>query len=284
MDPLDVESILDLWEGESSLRNQQDLTPVRTSLRKAVAPTFEIVFAGAFSAGKFMLINALLERELLYSAEGHATGTECYIAFSEPDQERVVMTFLSQEEIQEQTDVLCQKLGIQSQPISLEVNLVQIKKQAHEIVQREGGKNKSDKAKEADALDLLLSGLQNNHNRIAVSTNTVFSMQQFNFNNLKDAASYARRGFNSAVLKKVEYFCHHPLLKDGNVIVDTPGIDAPVKKDALRTYQRIESPDTSAVICVLKTASTGELTSEETELFERIQSNRSIRDRVFLCI
>lgn len=31
-------------------------------------PTSEIVFAGAFSAGKSMLINALLERELLYSA------------------------------------------------------------------------------------------------------------------------------------------------------------------------------------------------------------------------
>ena len=89
-----VDSLLQLLRQESSLR-QQDITAVQASLKKAISPEFEIVFAGAFSAGKSMLINALLERELLYSAEGHATGTECYIAFAEPDKERVVLTFLS---------------------------------------------------------------------------------------------------------------------------------------------------------------------------------------------
>ena len=44
-----------------------------------------------------MLINALLERELLYSAEGHATGTECYIEYAEPEAEKVVLTFLIHE-------------------------------------------------------------------------------------------------------------------------------------------------------------------------------------------
>ena len=58
-----------------------------------------------------MLINVLLERELLYSAEGHATGTECYISYAEPDWERVVLIFLSEAEIREQATALCQKLG-----------------------------------------------------------------------------------------------------------------------------------------------------------------------------
>ena len=71
-----VDSLLQLLRQEPSLR-QQDITAVQASLKKAISPEFEIVFAGAFSAGKSMLINALLERELLYSAEGHATGTEC---------------------------------------------------------------------------------------------------------------------------------------------------------------------------------------------------------------
>jgi GTP-binding protein EngB required for normal cell division len=98
-----VERLLDLLHQEPSLRAlPDDVTAVQASLRKAIAPTFEIVFAGAFSAGKSMLINALLERELLYSAEGHATGTECYIAHAEPSQERVVLTFLSEGEIREQ--------------------------------------------------------------------------------------------------------------------------------------------------------------------------------------
>ncbi len=78
-----VESLLQLFHQEPLLRAPkgathvtQDTTSVQSSLSKAISPTFEIVFAGAFSAGKSMLINALLERELLYSAEGHATGTE----------------------------------------------------------------------------------------------------------------------------------------------------------------------------------------------------------------
>jgi hypothetical protein len=63
--------------------------------------------------------------------------------------------------------------------------------------------------------------------------------------------------------------------------VDTPGIDAPVKKDAELTYRKIEHPDTSAVICVLKPASAGDMTTEETELLEKSKANPGIRDRVF---
>ncbi|MEM9542177.1 MAG: hypothetical protein AAGA60_22130, partial [Cyanobacteria bacterium P01_E01_bin.42] len=62
--------LLQLLQQEPDLRTQQTTTAVESSLKKAIAPKFEIVFAGAFSAGKSMLINALLERELLYSAEG----------------------------------------------------------------------------------------------------------------------------------------------------------------------------------------------------------------------
>jgi replication fork clamp-binding protein CrfC len=102
-----------------------------------------------------------------------------------------------------------------------------------------------------------------------------------NFSNLTEAAGYARRGSNSAVLKRLDYHCCHPLLQDGNVLVDLPGIDAPVKKDADLTYRKIEDPDSSAVVCVLKAASAGEMTTEETELLEKMRSNLGIRDRVF---
>ena len=58
-----VEQILQLLNEEPSL-GTIELGAIRDSLKKATAPTFEIVFAGAFSAGKSMLINALLERLL----------------------------------------------------------------------------------------------------------------------------------------------------------------------------------------------------------------------------
>ena len=277
-----VESILQLLQQEPTLRSQQDGSIVQSSLRKAIAPTFEIVFAGAFSAGKSMLINALLERELLYSAEGHATGTECKIAFAKAGEERVVLTFLSEVEIREQILVLSKLIGqITPTNINQPEALKHLQTLAISTIEQEGGRSKSKRAKDADALNLLIEGFTNNRDRISSFVNTTYSMEQFGFDNLKKAADYARRGANSAVLKRVEYYCHHPLLQDGNVIIDTPGIDAPVKKDAALTFQKIENPDTSAVIFVLKTASTGELTSEETELSEKIQSNAGIRDRVF---
>ena len=300
-----VESLLHLLHQEPSLRTlQDDVTAVQASLRKAVSPTFEIVFAGAFSAGKSMLINALLERELLYSAEGHATGTECYIAYAETAQERVVLTFLSEAEIREQASALCQRLefnAVVNQPDvmdllrpkgqhtegKLDVNINQaelidsLRQECTAIIQQEGGESKSERAKQAKALDLLLLGFGENRDRIHAINNATYSMEQFDFSNLKEAAGYARRGSNSAVLKRIEYYCNHPLLQDGNVLIDMPGIDAPVKKDAELTYRKIEDEETSAVVCVLKPASAGDMTTEETELLEKMRTNPGIRDRVF---
>lgn len=277
-----VNSLLQLHQQDPLLRSQLDTTAMQNSLRKAIAPTFEIVFAGAFSAGKSMLINALLERELLYSAEGHATGTECQIAYAEPDQERVVLTFLSEVEVREQSNALCQRLGIHS---TININQPEVidllQQKCQHIIQEEGGESKSERAKQASALYHLLEGFVSNREHIHTTQNNTFSMERFHFANLQEAASYARRGANSAVLKRVEYYCHHDLLKDGNILVDTPGIDAPVKKDADLTYAKIENPDTSAVVCVLKPASAGDMTTEETELLEKTRSNPGIRDRVF---
>jgi replication fork clamp-binding protein CrfC/uncharacterized protein YfbU (UPF0304 family) len=276
-----VELILQLLQQEPSLRSR-DITSVQTSLAKAISPKFEIVFAGAFSAGKSMLINALLERELLYSAEGHATGTECKIEYAEVNNERVVLTFLSEIEIGEQAISLCQLLGFKAGVNINQVEVIDLLHQGCEtIIQHEGGENKSERAKQAKALILLLDGYVANREHIHTVNNATYSMEQFNFSNLKEAAGYARRGSNSAVLKRIEYYCHHPLLQDGNVIIDTPGIDAPVEKDAQLAYAKIQHSDTSAVVCVLKPALAGDMTKEETKLLETMRGNGGIRDRVF---
>ncbi|HAX75667.1 MAG TPA: dynamin family protein, partial [Cyanobacteria bacterium UBA11372] len=219
-----VETVLQLLQQEPCLRSQQDTSPIQASLRKAISPKFEIVFAGAFSAGKSMLINALLERELLYSAEGHATGTECYIAYAEPEKEQVVLTFLSEAEIQEQAQALCKRLGFASSNINQAEVTDLLRQRCYAIIQQEGGESKSERAKQANALLLLLKGYVGNRDRIHTINNSTYSMEQFDFANLKEAASYARRGSNSAVLKRIEYYCHHPLLQDGNVLIDMPGI------------------------------------------------------------
>jgi replication fork clamp-binding protein CrfC len=277
-----VTRLIELLRQEPALRSHIDTTQVEASLAKVIAPTFEIVFAGAFSAGKSMLINALLERELLYSAEGHATGTECRIAYADEGKERVVLTFMSEAEIREQAAALCQRLGITATADICRPDVVSLLQElCRDIIATEGGESKSERAKQASALNHLLEGFVGNRDRIHPTQNQTYSMEQFQFATLQEAAAYARRGANSAVLKRIEYYCHHPLLKDGNVLVDTPGIDAPVKRDAELTYRKIENPDTSAVVCVLKPAAAGDMTSEETELLETTRRNPGVRDRVF---
>jgi replication fork clamp-binding protein CrfC len=174
-----VESILQLLHQETALRSQ-DITPVKISLDKAICPKFEIVFAGAFSAGKSMLINALLERELLYSAEGHATGTQCKIEYAPADSERVVLTFLSAAEIQEQAVFLCQQLGFNTVDNINKQDVIDLLHQGCQaIIQQQGGESKSERAKQAKALILLLQGYVANKERINSFNNATYSMEQF---------------------------------------------------------------------------------------------------------
>lgn len=49
--------------------------------------------------------------------------------------------------------------------------------------------------------------------------------------------------------------------------------------DRAFTDDQIKSPDPSAVVCVLKAASAGEMTTEETELLELIKDHPGVRDR-----
>ena len=277
-----VNHILNLLRQEKTLNPKPNPVTVEADLKKVVAPKFYIVFAGAFSAGKSMLINALLERELLYSAEGHATGTECSIEYAEAEAERVILTFLSQTEILEQLSVLCSSLELNPlQDFNDTAAINNLQENCTVIIQKEGGEGRSERAKQARALSLLIEGYQTNQDRIGETENKTYPMREFNFFNLTEAAGYARRGSNSAVLKRLEYYCHHPLLADGNVIIDTPGIDAPVERDRALTYDKIKDPETSAVVCVLKPAAAGEMTTEETELLELIKNNTGVRDRVF---
>ena len=64
--------------------------------------------------------------------------------------------------------------------------------QCNAIIKSEGGENKSELAKQAKALKLLVDGVEANKECINPIENAIYSMEQFNFSNLKEAASYAR--------------------------------------------------------------------------------------------
>ncbi|MEG5040150.1 MULTISPECIES: dynamin family protein [unclassified Microcoleus] len=276
-----VNRLLGLLDKEPSLRGQHNTAAIKTSRDKAIAPRFEIVFAGTYSAGKSMLINALLGQDLLYSSTGHATGIECYIEYAKSlEEERVDLTFLSISEVQEEVNDRCKTLKLPSVDITQEVEIQKLREECKKITEDHKGSGKTEKEDEAEGLLALLKGFGANRPHIDQSKNNTKGMEDLNFSN-KKAHEYARRGINSAVLKGIKYYCHYPLLEDGNVLVDLPGIDAPVLRDAKLTYRKVEDPNTSAVICVMKADQEGEIEPAEKKLTEAIRENSGIGDRVF---
>ncbi len=276
-----VNRLLGLLDKEPSLRGQHNTAAIKTSRDKAIAPRFEIVFAGTYSAGKSMLINALLGQDLLYSSTGHATGIECYIEYAKSlEEERVDLTFLSISEVQEEVNDRCKTLKLPSVDITQEVEIQKLREECKKITEDHKGSGKTEKEDEAEGLLALLEGFGANRPHIDQSKNNTKGMEDLGFSN-KKAHDYARRGINSAVLKGIKYYCHYPLLEDGNVLVDLPGIDAPVLRDAKLTYRKVEDPNTSAVICVMKADQEGEIEPAEKKLTEAIRENSGIGDRVF---
>jgi predicted RNA-binding protein with RPS1 domain/GTPase Era involved in 16S rRNA processing len=279
----DVNRLLRLLDKEPSLRGQHDTAAIRTSRDKAIDPRFEIVFAGTYSAGKSMLINALLGQDLLYSSTGHATGIECYIEYAKSsEEERVELTFLSVLEVQEEVKDRSEKLELNLVDVDITQEMViqKLRQQCKKITGDHKGSGKTQRQGEADGLLALLDGFEENHKYIDPSNNKTYGMEELGLSN-KKAHDYARRGKNSAVLKRIKYYCHYPLLEDGNVLVDLPGIDAPVRRDAELTYRKVEDTNTSAVICVMKADQEGETVQAEQKLIEAIRENSGIGDRVF---
>lgn len=277
----DVNLLLRLLDKEPSLRGKHGTAAIKTSRDKAIDPRFEIVFAGTYSAGKSMLINALLGQDLLYSSTGHATGIECYIEYAKSsEEERVDLIFLSISELQEEVNDRCKTLALKSVDINQEVAIQNLRQQCKKITEDHKGSGKIEKEDEADGLLALLEGFEDNRKYIDSSNNKTYGMEELGLSN-KKAHDYARRGKNSAVLKRIKYYCHYPLLEDGNVLVDLPGIDAPVRRDAELTYRKVEDTNTSAVICVMKADQEGEIETAEKKLIEAIRENSGIGDRVF---
>ncbi len=252
-----------------------DTAAVKRSLQKATSPRFEIVFAGTFSAGKSTLINTLLERKLLYSSPGVATGTVCYVEYAQdPDDEKAVLYFFSKTEIRQQISELCGKLNLADsvnleQPASIQ-NLLE--KAENKL--KEAKDNKDLKQEEKAKLLLqLLDGFVANKDKIQ-------SNPPIEHITLEEAQHHVKFE-NAAVFKQIKYYCHNSLLENGIVIVDTPGIDSPLLIHAKIAFDQITHPDTSAVVCVLKSAINGTLTGEEIGLIHHIRNAPGVGDRIF---
>ncbi|MEA5541740.1 dynamin family protein [Limnoraphis robusta Tam1] len=273
-----VNALLNLISHQVNLISQANIPvdtaateAVQRSLHKATSPRFEIVFAGTFSAGKSTLINTLLERKLLFASEGVATGTECYVEYAQKqDDEKAVLHFFSKTEIRQQISELCHQLKL-ADSVNLDepASIQNLRHQAEHI------KLNGDlaQAKQAELLQQLLDGFVANKDKIQ-------SNPPIKHITLEEAKDYVRWE-NAAVFKQIKYYCNNSLLKNGIVIVDTPGIDAPLSTHTEITKKKITDSDTSAVVCVLKAAINGTLTGEEIGLIEHIRNSPEVGDRIF---
>jgi GTPase SAR1 family protein len=252
-----------------------DTKPVQRSLHKATSPRFEIVFAGTFSAGKSTLINTLLERKLLYSSPGVATGTVCYVEYAQKqDDEKAVLYFFSKTEIRQQISELCHQLKL-ADSVNLDepASIQNLREQAENKLKEAKDKKDLKQEEKAKLLLQLLDGFVANKDKIQ-------SNPPIEHITLEEAKHHVKFE-NAAVFKQIKYYCHNSLLENGIVIVDTPGIDSPLLIHAEIAKKKITDSDTSAVVCVLKAAINGTLTGEEIGLIHHIRKAPGVGDRIF---
>ena len=95
--------------------------------------------------------------------------------------------------------------------------------------------------------------------------------EQFNFSNLKDAAGFARRGSNSAVLKQIRYYCHNYRMATSLLIHQ--GLMLQFRKMQNGRIIRLKTPipQLSSAFSSLP-ISAGDMTKEETELLEKMRT------------
>ncbi|MEB3280638.1 MAG: dynamin family protein [Lyngbya sp.] len=252
-----------------------DTAAVKRSLHKATSPRFEIVFAGTFSAGKSTLINTLLERKLLYSSPGVATGTVCYVEYAKnPDDEKAVLYFFSKTEIQKQVSELCEILEL-ADGVNLDLpdSIQNLRTKAGNKLKEAKDNKDLKQEQQAKLLLQLLDGFVANKDKIQ-------SNPPIEHITLEEAKHHVRFE-NAAVFKQIKYYCHNSLLENGIVIVDTPGIDSPLLIHAEIAKKKITDSDTSAVVCVLQTALKGSLIEAEIKLIEHIRKAPGVGDRIF---
>ncbi|MEM8719541.1 MAG: dynamin family protein [Cyanobacteria bacterium P01_G01_bin.39] len=283
-----VGELLELASSESL--PEENINIVRTSCKQAVSHTFVIAFAGLRSAGKSTTINALLERELLYSHAGHATGTVCYISSLAPSdtEEKIEITFINQSQIQAEVEDLCMTLGIKSPG---GVTQPEVKKNLERELRLKDRDGIPDKTSQSIKLleDLLTN--YDKYQSYITEKNTVLTLEPINEETLKQAAEYAawekegkeeqREVGGSLVVERIDYYCRNPLLDSGNVLLDLPGIDAPIKRDRDLTENRLKDEKTGAVVFMPSLAYEGALSPEEIEINSLIKENTGIRSRVF---
>lgn len=280
-----VNELLELAKTSESIA-EEDLKTVETSCKQAVSHTFEIAFAGLRSAGKSTTINALLDRELLYSQAGHATGTVCYIRSLPPSEteEKIEITFINQSQLSSKITELCKNLGISNsgdvtQPKDREIlrRNVSMMREEQEFPDR--------KKKMMELLEGLLEAYNKYQNYIKEKNETI--TLPLNEENRKNAAEYAAwkkadgEVGGGSVIERIDYYCHNDLLDSGNILIDLPGIDAPIQRDRDLTLKRLQDEKTGAVIFMPSVAHEGTLSQEEIDYNTLIQENKGIRSRVF---
>ncbi|MEM7590055.1 MAG: dynamin family protein [Cyanobacteria bacterium P01_A01_bin.83] len=279
-----VGELLELASSESL--PEDNINTVRTSCKQAVSHTFEIAFAGLRSAGKSTTINALLERELLYSQASHATGTVCYIRSvdSLDTKEKITITFVNQSQLQAEVDQLCIASGISN---TGDITQPEVRSNLNkELRLKNIDQDIPDKTSQSiKLLQRLLEAYDKYQSYITVE-NTVLSLE-LNEKTLEQAAEYAawekEKGEvgGGSVVERIDYYCKNSLLDSGNILIDLPGIDAPIKRDRDLTENRLKDEKTGAVVFMPSSAYEGALSQEEIEINSLIKANPGIRSRVF---
>ena len=275
----DITRLLSLLSQEENLELEPEIDKqINISLDQAFNPKkFEIVFAGRQSAGKSMLINCLLGRYFLKASIGHATAVECRILYAkDPEREGVKLTYFNRQEVLDKLNKLSQDLNLNPTISSLddEASLKSIKVAVNTI---KNNLQQAAQKERAEALEYLINGIDDNLQVIKDNNNYQTLVRP-----LENSREWATDRSLCTVLKKIDYFCCHDLLKECTII-DLPGINVPTAKEI--AINKIQSDTTAAVVLILSyVQEEGETLEVENEIISKISNKDTLHNRTFYIV
>lgn len=272
-----IDSILkmqsgDIITGDMRLQLQKIQKEARRVYRKLKHDEFEIAIVGLEKAGKSSFSNALIEKNLLPTADERCTYTATCIKYSEHD--NAVIRFYKPSEFEQDFADKLRKIGIRN-PESYGYQTLTQEKYTELYNQREEDGNRFDETLNEDILNII-------RNRQAISRHLGEPDTTYTGDELTQSEfqGFIREPAQAIPVKEVTIGSKALCNMKNAVIYDVPGFNSPTEMHKEQTLEKMKSAD--AIVMVAK-GDEPSITGDVLKIFrESDNDGTQLKDKLFV--
>jgi len=264
--------------GDALKNRRADYDENLSRLRRGLSsPTFKIAIAGGFSGGKSSLLNAIFGRPIMAVGVSPETANVAVLRrASGPDDERVIVKYLSQEQYFECVRAFCDQLGI---PATDDIHeLLNESKKLYESLDTSSEKDQTVREELDDFCDLLDGYLKHSNLLGSISESHVVNEQAVHeLTSKRDG----RATGSLALVREVEIRVTTDVLSDHAMVIDLPGTDSTRPRDTRIARDYLSQVDAVIVTTLFKRP----LAKADSQMIQLLNAYRTqLIDKLFFVI